>query len=237
MVDSTSLHVLLKVTGTVDVGLPDESEELLVVENGKMPLPGIDAEEDADDDAVPLELDTVTVEFELDAEEDEGEDVDAVPLELELLDTVTVDPELDAVVVELELLEPVEPVWLGLEVRDTDAVELELTEAEPLVAEELVVGAVPDRLDSGPEILDDDELKNTLEEELDNVNGGNVTVREDELEVTLEEFVEAVEFPCTVELPAVELSFLTTKACDRAKRLRNAKILAILNERWRNDGN
>lgn len=147
-----------------------------MVEKGRTPLPGIEAE-DADG-TLPLELNAVVVEFELNVKD---EDDDAFPVELTLLDPVTVELRVDVVPVSLEPLELLElpeldgPVWLALGVRDTDVVELELDEADLVFAEDFVIGAVPEKLDSGPEILDD-ERENALVEELDKVNGGNVTL-------------------------------------------------------------
>lgn len=170
MVESSPLHVSLKVTGTVDVGLPDESEELLelVVENGRTPLPGNEAEDT--DDALLLALDAVVVEFELNVEDED--DDDAFPLELILLDPVTVELVVDTVPVSLELLELSE--LLELEVRVTEMVELKLDEADLVFVEDFVIGALPDKLDNIPGVLDD-EREEVLVDELDKVNRGNVT--------------------------------------------------------------
>jgi hypothetical protein len=111
---------------------------------------------------------------------------------------------------------------LELELVDSVLVELELTVVDLLVDEEIELVRVLDELDSDLELefTEDDKLENVVEEELESGNGGNVTF----WEVIIEEFVTGKELPC-----------LGTKACDRAKRLRNAMVLAILNERWRND--
>jgi len=60
------------------------------------------------------------------------------------------------------------------------------------------------------------EVEKTIEEELKSVNEGNGTLWEVKLKITLEEFV---------------LFCLGTKAFDRDKKLINAVILIILNER------
>jgi hypothetical protein len=62
-----------------------------------------------------------------------------------------------------------------LEVPGSVAVEWELTVVGPGVAEALLT-AVPDVMDSMPELTKDEELENTPDVELVNVNGGDVTL-------------------------------------------------------------